>query len=246
MVGLLARSRILGDNKPVNSVECKSLQALLGPMDDVELKHAPEQIWLQGDEELLMLGARVSIVGSRKATELGMRRAARLAHMLVQQGVIVVSGLAEGIDGVAHHQAIKSGGRTIAVLGTPLERCFPARHRELLEKIKSEHLAVSQFAPGSKTSRSSFPMRNRTMALISDATVIVEAGERSGTVHQGWEALRLGRALYIMESLAHKGHDWVEKLLYHGAQVLSDHTREAFMESIPEESRIERISQPPF
>ncbi|MEM8712041.1 MAG: DNA-processing protein DprA, partial [Planctomycetota bacterium] len=109
-----------------------------------------------------------------------------------------------------------------------------------------EHLALSQFAPGSVTNRASFPARNRTMALISDATVIVEAGEKSGTMHQGWEAIRLGRALFILESLAREGFEWVTKLQEHGAQVLSDENCERFIESLPEESRLERFAEAPF
>ncbi len=79
------------------------------------------------------------------------------------------------------------------------------------------------------------------MALLSDATVIIEAGPKSGTIHQGWEALRLGRALYILESLHSAGHSWVSDMLGYGAQVLSDGNREAFLESLPEESRVERV-----
>jgi len=149
---------------------------------------------------LLTRGARVAIVGSRKASEPGLRRTQKPARLLVQRGVVVVSGLAEGIDTEAHVATIESGARTIAVLGTPLGRTFPSQNRALQERIPREHLAVSQFAPGSTWDKRSFPIRNRTMALLSDVTVIVEAYESSGTIHQGWEALRLGRPLFILES----------------------------------------------
>lgn len=221
-------------------------EALLGPLDDIERKHAPAHLWLAGDERLVTQGARVSIVGSRKASDIGIRRAAKLARLLVERNVTVVSGLAAGIDGAAHTEAMRCGGRTVAVLGTPLNATHPVKHRGLQEQIMREHLAVSQFEPGSVTGRASFPMRNRTMALISDATVIVEAGEKSGTIYQGWETLRLGRSLCILASLARSGFEWVRKLQEHGAQVLSDANREAFLESLPEESRIERFAQYPF
>lgn len=233
----------------MNSVEgiaWKTPEELLGPLDEVERKHAPERLWVQGDTSLLTRGARVSIVGSRKASEIGLRRARKLARLLTDRGIIVVSGLAEGIDAAAHTEAMEASGRTVAVLGTPLDKVFPAKHRTLQDQIMSEHLAVSQFAPGSATTRQSFPMRNRTMALVSDATVIVEAGERSGTVHQGWEALRLGRQLYILESLAAHGFKWVQDLRTYGAQVLSDSNRHLFVESLPEESRLERFEEAPF
>ena len=234
------------DNGRMEQFEWRTPEELLGPLDEVESKHAPEKLWVKGDTSLVTRGSRVSIVGSRKASEIGLRRAAKLARLLVQRGVTVVSGLAEGIDAAAHIQSMEDGGRTIAVLGTPLNKSFPAAHKELQQRIMREHLVVSQFAPRSSTSRASFPMRNRTMALISDATVIVEAGEKSGTMHQGWEALRLGRELYVLQSLAECSYEWVNKLLEHGAQVLSDSNRELFLESLPQESRLERFAEAPF
>lgn len=201
---------------------------------------------MAGDILLVTTGARVSVVGSRVASDLGLRRARKLARLLVERGVVVVSGLAEGIDTAAHVGAIDARGRTIAVLGTPLEKTSPAKNRALQGRIMREHLAISQFAPGSSWDKRSFPMRNRTMALVSDATVIIEAGEKSGTVHQGWEALRLGRELYLLESLVERRYGWVDDLVSYGAQVLSDSTTELFLESLPKESRLERFQDAPF
>lgn len=217
-------------------------EELLGPLDEVEKKHAPRVLFIAGDGSLVTKGARVSIVGSRKASEAGLKRAQKLASLLVEKRVVVVSGLAEGIDAAAHTTAIECGGHTIAVLGTPLDECFPAKHRALQARIMADHLAVSQFAPGQMLGTRAFPMRNRTMALLTDATVIVEASEKSGTIHQGWEALRLGRPLYIMESLAREGHEWTSEMQRYGALVLSDETKDLFLESIPEASRVERIA----
>lgn len=213
---------------------------ILGPLDEIERKHAPEQLYLAGDPTLLSHGVRVSIVGSRKASPEGLLRARKLAALLVRRGIIVVSGLAEGIDTAAHTSAIEEGGRTVGVLGTPLDRAFPTKNRELQDRIMGEHLAVSQFPSGNSIGPRAFPMRNRTMALLSDATVIVEAGAKSGTVHQGWEALRLGRPLFLMASLLKAGHPWMKEMLHYGASVLSDETTELFFESLPEESRVER------
>ena len=219
---------------------CIRTAELLGPLDEVEKKHAPEELYVSGKSELVTKGVRVAIVGSRRASAAGRTRAAKLARLLVARNIIVVSGLAEGIDTEAHTAAIKNGGWTVAVLGTPLDECYPKSNRTLQERIMSEHLAVSQFAPGAPVGRKAFPMRNRTMALLSDATVIVEAGERSGTIHQGWEALRLGRPLYIMESLVGAGHLWIGEMLHYGAAVLSDKTTDLFFDALPEESRVER------
>lgn len=194
---------------------------LLGPLNDVEEKYAPARLYYAGDRSILDIGPRVSVIGSRKASATGLRHAREIAESLVHQGVVVVSGLAEGIDTVAHETAIRQGGRTIAVLGTPLDEFYPAKNRALQTRIMREQLAVSQFAPGSAVHRGNFPMRNRTMALISHASIIVEAGESSGSLHQGWEALRLGRSLVILKAVARNPDlTWPQKMVEYGAIVL--------------------------
>lgn len=217
-------------------------EELLGDLSDVEKKFAAETLYLVGDTTLMTKGARVSIVGSRDASDVGLARARKLSRMLVERGVVVVSGLAKGIDTVAHRTAIEHGGRTIAVLGTAVDVYFPKENRDLQDEIARDHLLVSQFPVGSSGGKARFPMRNRTMALISDATVIIEAGEKSGTIHQGWEALRLGRSLYILESLAEAGHKWTSDMIKYGAAVLSEDTIAEFFESLPELSRVERAA----
>ncbi len=194
---------------------------VLGALNDVEQKNAPARLFFSGDLSLLKRGRRISIVGSRAASEEGLRRASFLARTLVAHDVIVVSGLAAGIDTAAHRATIEAGGRTVAVLGTPLSDVYPRENAALQTLIMSEHLAISQFPPSYKTQPKNFPQRNRTMALLTDATVIVEAGEKSGTLHQGWEALRLGRALFLMESVAGDPKlTWPRKFIEYGAQVL--------------------------
>ena len=194
-----------------------------GPLNAVEKKYAPEKLWAAGDLTLLHDTTRVAIVGTRSPSANGLNRSKRLAKALVSNGVVVVSGLARGIDRSAHETAIALGGRTIAVLGTPLDQCSPAEHRELQAQIASEHLALSQFAPGTRTYPSSFPARNRTMALISHATVIIEAGKKSGTISQAWEAIRLGRELFLTRWMVEEsGLDWPQELLDYGARVLAD------------------------
>ena len=175
---------------------------ILTEPNPLERKNAPERLFLEGDISLLTEGRRISVVGSRKVSEAGIQRAKAFTEALVRHNFVVVSGLAEGVDTVAHETAIRCGGKTIAVLGTPLDKVYPAKNKALLEKIKQDHLAISQFPQNYPSKGENFPRRNRTMALISDATVIVEAGEKSGTRHQGWEALRLGRLVFIMENVA--------------------------------------------
>lgn len=216
---------------------------LLGPLNAVEEKNAPDRLFLAGDRSLLEQGVRVSVVGSRKASPEGIKRATALARELVQRGITVVSGLAEGIDTSVHEATLHAHGRTIAVLGTPLDRFFPAKNQRLQEVIMRDHLAVSQFAPGTKTHRGHFPMRNRTMALISDATIIVEAGEDSGSLHQGWEALRLGRPLFLLESLLSNPElKWPAQMIHYGAEVLSRDNLEETLFELPSRERGEPLA----
>ena len=204
-------------------------------LNDTERKYAPDQLFMEGDESLLIEGMKVSVVGSRKASDKGLKRAELFAQALVDRGITVVSGLAEGIDTAAHTAAINAGGRTIAVLGTPLSKAYPAKNRSLLDEIKTNHLAISQYPEGHGYHKSNFPNRNRTMALISDATVIVEASEKSGTRHQGWEALRLGRLVFIMQNVAEdKSLSWPTQMIEYGAQVLERKTLDESIDLIPE------------
>lgn len=219
-----------GSNQP-NSA---GVEELVGTLNDVERKNAPAKLYFRGDRSLFRLNPRVAIVGSRKASHEGLRRAGKLSRALVSQGAVVVSGLAEGIDTAAHAAAIEAGGRTIAVLGTPLEKPYPASNRDLFERIATEHLVVSQFSANIPAQPKNFPIRNRTMALIAHATVIVEAADKSGTLHQAWEALRLGRPLFILESITQDPRiTWPAEVRKYGAQVLSDATFEELIEQLP-------------
>ena len=196
------------------------IESLLGPLNRFESRNAPPVLYLAGDATLLREGRRVSVVGSRQASDEDLALAQFVAEVLVQAQISVVSGLAEGVDTVAHTTAIRRRGKTVAVLGTPLSRTYPASNASLQHTIATEHLVVSQFPETSPIQPKNFAMRNRTMAIISDATVIVTASPKSGTRHQGWEAINLGRPLAILEPLASSGINWVEDQIRHGAKPL--------------------------
>ncbi|MDR3385493.1 MAG: DNA-processing protein DprA [Rudaea sp.] len=211
-----------------------SPETLLGHLTEAERKNAPGILFYQGDGSLFRAAPRVAIVGSRKASQEGLRRAAKLARALAKHGVIVVSGMAEGIDTAAHRAAMDAGGRTIAVLGSPLSTPYPAANRELFRTIIAAHLAVSQFRDGQPIQPQNFPIRNRTMALITHATVIVEAAEKSGTMHQAWEALRLGRPLFLLDSVANDHSlTWPSEVRKYGAQILAESNFEAMVDHLP-------------
>jgi len=200
-----------------------TLEDALGPLNEVERVHAPQHLFVAGDLSLLRRKPKVAIVGSRRATQDGVRRAARLARILVEHGAVVVSGLARGIDTAVHRATMDAGGRTIGVIGTSLDQVYPRENEALQREIAAKHALLSQFPPDHPTRPANFPMRNRTMALLCDASVIVEAAGTSGSLSQGWEALRLGRTLFLMASIVERTDlSWPKTMIEYGAEVLRD------------------------
>jgi DNA processing protein len=194
------------------------LEDLLGPLNDVEKKYAPKELYIAGILPVPLPRPRLSVIGSRNASLEGLNATSTIVKILVKNDAIVVSGLARGIDTMAHRTAIKKGGCTIAVLGTPLNKVYPKENASLQDFIMHNHLAISQFPLGYPTKPINFVIRNRTMALISHASIIVEAGDSSGSLHQGWEALRLGRPLFIWKSIIKKTDlKWPQKMIKYGA-----------------------------
>jgi len=148
----------------------------------------------------------VAIVGSRKPSIAGIRRTKKLVKMLVEDGYTIMSGLAEGIDATAHTTAIRHGGKTIAVIGTPINQYYPKKNKLLQDEIANNHLLISQIPferynrQDYRSNRFFFPERNATMSALSKATVIIEAGETSGTLTQARAALAQGRKLFILNN----------------------------------------------
>lgn len=172
--------------------------------------HPVELLYFQGDWELVFTPA-VAVVGTRKPTPEGVKRTRQLVQKLVADGFTIVSGLAEGVDTAAHDAAIREGGQTIAVIGTPLGHVYPRSNAALQDRIAREFLLISQVplaryeAQNFKVNRFFFPERNKTMAALTEATVIVEASETSGTLVQAREALKQGRKLFILNSCFERG-----------------------------------------
>lgn len=143
----------------------------------------------------------VAVVGTRAASTEGRNRACRLAERLVQESVVVVSGLAYGIDQSAHRATLDAGGRTIAVIGTGITRCYPAAHLELSDEIAERGTLVSQFWPSSPPAKWTFPRRNVVMSGISQGTAVVEASATSGAKMQARLALEHGKRVFLLHSL---------------------------------------------
>ncbi len=152
----------------------------------------------------------IAVVGTRSATDLGLRKAAEIAGNLVDAGYVVVSGLAAGIDSAAHRAALDAGGRTIAVIGTGLHQAFPKENAELQARLGRDHAVISQFWPDQGPRKHTFPMRNAVMSGISRATVVVEASYTSGARMQARLALEHGRPVVLLRSLVGE-HEWAQQ-----------------------------------
>jgi DNA processing protein len=156
------------------------------------LHQPPEAIWRRGRMWPLPVPA-VAVVGARAATLCGMEVARDLGRDLAAAGVVVISGLARGIDAAAHGGALEAGGPTLAVMGCGVDVCYPPGHERLLEAVCDAGAVISEDPPGTEPVGWRFPRRNRLIAALALAVVVVEAGERSGALSTARHAADLGR-----------------------------------------------------
>jgi DNA processing protein len=168
--------------------------------------HPVELLYYRGWWDLIESPKRIAVVGSRHPSDKGIRRAKKLVQQLVQADYTIVSGLAQGIDTVAHTTALQFGGSTIAVIGTPITDYYPVDNKELQDRIAHDYLLISQVpiwrfsTQDYRMNRLFFPERNATMSAVAQATVIVEASNTSGTLAQARAALHQGRKLFILDN----------------------------------------------
>ena len=161
-----------------------------------ELHDPPSRLHLRGRSSELLARPSVAIVGARSCSPYGAQVARELAQSLAAAGLVVVSGLARGVDAEAHRGALAAGGLTIAVLGCGIDRDYPRAHAELARRIAERGLVVSEYPPGIEPSPWRFPARNRIIAGLARATVVVEARKRSGALITADFALELGREVF--------------------------------------------------
>jgi DNA processing protein len=180
--------------------------------------------------DISLLDSRcVSVVGTRHPSERGEFAARRVARALADGGITVVVGLAAGIDTAAAREALDAGGRVIGVIGTPIDRYYPRENRDLQERVATGHLLISQVPiyrydhQPFRTKRYYFPERNVTMAALSEATVIVEAGETSGTRTQAKACIDQGKRLILLPGVV-EGTSWAKEFVKRGAVVASSVT----------------------
>lgn len=162
-----------------------------------EIHQAPPFLFARG--AVLPGDQGVSVVGSRGASDEGLKRTVSLAAALVDRGLTVVSGLAAGVDVTAHRTALQRGGRTVAVIGTGIRNSYPAANRAVQEEIAQRGLLLSQFWPDAPPQKHTFLMRNATMSGYGMATIVVEAGETSGARAQARMAVEHGRPVILTD-----------------------------------------------
>ncbi len=204
-LGLFARDRLGEAEAEIAAWEARGMRVLT-----VLDRDYPENLRAVHDRPpLLFVAGRmeprdarsVAVIGARSASRRGLARTREIAEHLVDAGYAVVSGLAAGIDTAAHSAALARGGRTVAVIGTGLRRCYPPQNRKLQRRIATECAVVSQFWPDAPPNRRSFPTRNAVMSGLALATVVVEASDTSGSRIQARVALAHGRPVFLVESL---------------------------------------------
>ena len=208
------------------STYLKKTNANLLSSDEIDLsakyKTQYSELFYKGDASLLKMPV-VSVVGTRTPTSNGIKRTEKVVETLCENNFVIMSGLAKGVDTVAHEKTLQLNGKTIAILGTPIHKIYPAENKNLAKTISERGLLLSSTPPNQEVGRHLFPRRNRLMAVLSKATIIIEAGPTSGVIHQAAECLKQGRKLIFLQSLAErKDLPWVPKFLKSGAIVAKD------------------------
>lgn len=218
-------------------------QGHLYPKRLKDLSGSPEFLFVRGDITLLD-EPTVSVVGTRNPSPEGRREAWDLACRLTERHVVVVSGLAFGIDEAAHEGAL-SVGRTVAVIGTPLNQYYPRAHEALQNDIATKGVVVSQFLPKLPVQKWYFPLRNATMSGLSVATIVVEAGETSGALIQAREALKQGRRVFVPQrAVDNPNLRWPKNYVQHrGAMVFQDIND--LMKQLEHLDLIKSLAEPP-
>ncbi len=229
-LGLTSRqSEFIKQSLPASVERCLTWQqadavrTILTPLDDSfppllkEIPGCPSVLFIEGDWTTLSQ-PQVALVGSRHASRQGLDHACEFARAFVEQGLTVTSGLALGIDGYAHHGALEGGGKTIAVLGSGLNKVYPARHRELARRVSEQGALVSEFVPETSPRPQNFPVRNRIISGLSAAVLVIEAAEKSGSLITARYAGEQGRDVFALPGpINDPNHRGSNKLIQQGA-----------------------------
>lgn len=189
-----------------------------------EITNPPAVLYVKTDLDIekLFSAFSLAVVGTRKPTRYGFEITRKLTRDLVKKGVTIVSGLARGVDYVAHTTTLAAGGVTIAVFGTGLDVVYPADHKDLAERIVERGAIVSEFPPGTGPTRMNFPIRNRIIAGLSRGVLVTQAAARSGTLITAGFAADFGRDVFAVPgNITSEYSPGTNGLLQKGAKLVS-------------------------
>lgn len=203
----------------------KEFPSELGEMED-----PVKELYCIGNVSLLA-GFKAAVVGARKCSEYGRQAALRIGKDFACRSIVTVSGMAAGIDGLAHQGALSRGGGTIAVLGCGPDVCYPRVNRELYREISEKGLIISEYPPGAAPKPWRFPMRNRIIAALSSAVIVAEAGEKSGAMITAVRAAEMGTEVFALPGNITSPYSiGTNRLIRDGARIIT--SIESLMEEI--------------
>lgn len=201
------------------------------PMLLKETYQPPWVIYAKGDISLLKNRIPLAVVGSRQATEYGERAIEYLFPKLIQNDVVIVSGLAAGVDAIAHKEAIRNGGKTIGVIAGGLFHIYPQSNKKLAYEMMKNHLVISEYPPNTRPSRWQFPMRNRIISGISRGTLIIQAKSKSGSLITANYAVQEGREVFALPGSVFSAYSaGTNELIQQGAKLVK--TAEDILEEL--------------
>ena len=203
-----------------DSIKIELLESALFPSRIKEFVQDKNPIFHLGDYSLID-SPTIGIVGSRRCTRYGMTVAKEIAKRAAMRGITVVSGLAKGIDSIAHRSVMEHGGKTIGVVAGGIDVIYPKENMDLYERIAEEGLLISEYPPGSPVFKWNFPIRNRLISALSDVLVVVEAGTRSGSLITAECAIEQGKDVFAVPGNITNAYSMgPNKLIRDGARAL--------------------------
>lgn len=184
----------------------------------------PFVLFYEGDINLLSEDSkRIAVIGSRFNSQYGLKTTQKICKGLLEKNITIVSGLAKGIDGIAHNSCLDNNGKTIAVIGNGLNVIYPKENQKLYERIKENGLIISEYPPNTMPNPSNFPTRNRIIAAISDGILVIEAKEKSGTMNTVAHALEDGKQIFCVPERCDE-NSGCNKLIKEGAKLVETAT----------------------
>ncbi len=187
-----------------------------------EIYQPPWALFAKGDLSLLNKEPKLAVVGSRQATQYGKRAIRLLLPHLIEKGIVIVSGLAKGVDALAHECTIENGGKTVAVIAGGLYHIYPKDNVELASKMMQNHLVLSEYPPDTKPEKWHFPSRNRIISGLSAGTLLIEAKQKSGSLITANYAVNEGREVFSLPgSIFNPFSHGTNSLIQQGAKLVT-------------------------